>query len=263
LGADQPLYVLPPHHIRDLSDTPTIEQMAAAHLEAIRTVRPNGPYIIGGFCLGAIVAYELAQQIIASGETVEMLVLIDAEPRDKPMQAVHRLCEIVARLFKWNDATQLERFRQWALLRAKFGWWWKLDLSEKFRSVMRKIRNRIVSTSSRQPSTTSIVQDPRMPERDVASSFLWAATGYRPKPYRRPMSVLLSEDLLERGDHLDRAWRRLAHKATVYQLKGSHLECITAHVVPLAETIDRCLRRVLVNPRSPRSSVPEEISSRK
>lgn len=263
LGADQPLYVLPPHQVGDLSNTPTIEQMAAAHLEAIRTVRPNGPYIIGGFCLGAIVAYELAQQIVARGETVEMLVLIDAEPRDKPLQAVRRLCEISARLFKWDDQAQLERFRQWALLRAKFGWWWKLDLSEKFRSVIRKICNRTRSTSSRQPSATSTVQDPRMPERDVASSFLWAATGYRPKPYGRSISVLLSEDLLERGDHLDRAWRRLAHKAAVYQLKGSHLECITAHVGPLAETIDRCLRRVVVNPCSPQSSVPEEISLRK
>lgn len=263
LGEDQPLYGLPPHQVGDLSQTPSIEQMATEHLEAIRSVRPNGPYIIGGFCLGAIVAYELAQQIIASGETVEMLVLIDAEPRDKPMQLVRSLCETCGRWFRWDHTTLLNGFRKWALLRAKFGWWWKLDLSEKFRSAMRKIRSRIVSTSSRQPSTTSIVQDPRMPERDVASSFLWAATGYRPKPYRRPMSVLLSEDLLERGDHLDRAWRQLAHKATVYQLKGSHLECITAHVGPLAETIDRCLRRVVVNPRSSRSSIPEEISSRK
>jgi amino acid adenylation domain-containing protein len=262
LGADQPLYVLPPHHIRDLSDTPTIEQMAAAHLEAIRTVRPNGPYIIGGFCLGAIVAYELAQQIVASGETVEMLLLIDAEPRDKPLQAVRHLCEIFGRLLRWDDRTQLKRFRQCALLRAKFGWWWQLDLSEKFRSVIRKSRNRSKRALSPQPAATSIVQDPRMPERDVASSFLWAATGYRPKPYRRPMSVLLSEDLLERGDHLDRAWRHLAHKATVYQLKGSHLECITAHVTGLAETIDRCLRPVVVNPRSSPSSVPEEISVR-
>lgn len=250
LGADQPLYVLPPHHIGDLSNTPTIEQMAAAHLEAIRTVQPNGPYVIGGFCLGAIVAYELAQQIVARGEIVEMLVLIDAEPRDKPLQAVRHLCEISARVFRWDDRTQLERFRKWALLRAKFGWWWKLDLREKFRSVIRKIRNRIKPGLAHQPAVTSAVQDPRMPERDVTSSFLWAASGYRPKPYRRPMSVLLSEDLLERGDHLDRAWRRLAQKAEVFQLKGSHLECITAHVGPLAETIDRCLRRVVVNPRS-------------
>ncbi len=263
LGADQPLYVLPPHHVRDRADTPTIEQMAAAHLEAIRTVRPNGPYILGGFCLGAIVAYELAQQIIASGETVEMLVLIDAEPRDKPLQAMRWFCETLAGLFDWDDSAQLNRFRRWALIRAKFGWWWKLDLLEKFRSVMRKISKRTRPSVSHQPATPSTVQDERIPERDVASSFLWAATGYRPKPYRRPMSVLLSEDLLERGDHLDRAWRRLARKAAVFPLKGSHLECITAHVGGLAETIDRCLRRVVVNPRSSGSSVLEEIRSRK
>jgi amino acid adenylation domain-containing protein len=263
LGPDQPLYVLPPHQTGNLSETRTIEQMAAAHLEAIRTVRPNGPYIIGGFCLGAIVAYELAQQIVAGGETVEMLVLIDAEPRDRALQAVRRVCATSAQLFRWDDRTQLEQFRQLALRRAKFDWWWNLDLREKFRSVIRKIRKRATSATSPQPAVASVVQDPRMPERDLASSFLWAATGYRPKPYRRPMSVLLSEDLLERGGHLDRAWRRLAHKAAVFQLKGSHLECITAHVSGLAETIDRCLRRVVVNPRSPRSSVPEEMSSRK
>src|ERR1700737_4808170 len=170
LGTDQPLYVLPPHHIRDLPEMPTIEQMAAAHLEAIRTVRPRGPYIIGGFCLGAVVAYELAQQIVASGETVEMLLLIDAEPRDKPLQAVRRLCEIFGRLLRWDDRTQLKRFRQCALLRAKFGWWWQLDLSEKFRSVIRKIRNRSKRALSPQPAATSIVQDAQMPERDFASS---------------------------------------------------------------------------------------------
>ncbi|MBV9618842.1 MAG: alpha/beta fold hydrolase [Verrucomicrobia bacterium] len=263
LGADQPLYVLPPHHIGDLSNTPTIEQMAAAHLEAIRTVQSTGPYVIGGFCLGAIVAYELAQQIVARGEIVEMLVLIDAEPQDKPLQVVRHLCEISAGVFRWDDRTQLARFRKWALLRTKFDWWWKLDLREKVRSVIRKTRNPIKPALAHQPAATSAVQDPRMPERDVASSFLWAASGYRPKPYRRPMSVLLSEDLLGRGDHLDRAWRRLAQKAEVFQLKGSHLECITAHVSSLAETIDRCLRQVAVNPRSSRSSAAEDISVRK
>ncbi len=262
LGADQPLYVLPPQQIGHPSQMPSIERMASVHLKAIRTVQPKGPYIIGGFCLGAIVAYELAQQIIASGETVEMLVLIDAEPRDKPLQAVRWVCETLGEWLRWDDTTQLDRFKQWALVRAKFAWWWKLDIAEKLRSAMRKIRNRTTSALSRNRPTISTAQDDPMPERDVASSFLWAATGYRPKPYCGPMSVLLSEDLLERGDHLDRAWRRLAHKAAVFQLKGSHLECITAHVGPLAETIDRCLQKVAVNPYSSRSSVPEELSFR-
>jgi amino acid adenylation domain-containing protein len=263
LGTDQPLYVLPPHHIRDLPEMPTIEQMAAAHLEAIRTVRPRGPYIIGGFCLGAVVAYELAQQIAASGETVEMLVLIDAEPADKPLQLLRSVCETFARWFHWDDRLQLNRFRQWALLHTKFDWWWKSDVSKKIRSTVRKIRNRMFP----QRPAINTAQDERIPVRDVATGFLWAATGYRPKPYPGLMSVLLSEDLLERGDHLDREWRRLAHQAAVFPLKGSHLECITAHVGSLAETIDRCLRTVVADRSSSgrysSSSILEETSLRK
>ena len=263
LGTDQPLYVLPPHHIRDLPEMPTIEQMAAAHLEAIRTVRPRGPYIIGGFCLGAVVAYELAQQIAASGETVEMLVLIDAEPADKPLQLLRSVCETFARWFHWDDRLQLNRFRQWTLLHTKFDWWWKSDVFKKIRSAVRKIRNRMFP----QRPAINTAQDERIPVRDVATGFLWAATGYRPKPYPGLMSVLLSEDLLERGDHLDREWRRLAHQAAVFPLKGSHLECITAHVGSLAETIDRCLRTVVADRSSSgrysSSSILEETSLRK
>jgi thioesterase domain-containing protein len=263
LGADQPLYVLPPHHVRNLPEMPTIEQMAAAHLEAIRTVRQHGPYIIGGFCLGAVVAYELAQQIVASGETVEMLVLIDAEPADKPLQLLRSICETCTRWFHWDDRTEFNRFRQWALLHAKLDWWWKQDAFKKIGSAVRKLRNRAL----RQRPTIPTVQDERIAERDVATSFLWAATGYRPKPYRGLMSVLLSEDLLEYGDHLEREWRRLARRAAVFPLKGSHLECITTHVSNLAETIDRCLRTVVADSRSSgrysSSSILEEISFRK
>jgi amino acid adenylation domain-containing protein len=251
LGADQPLYVLPPHHVRNLPEMPTIEQMAAAHLEAIRTVRQHGPYIIGGFCLGAVVAYELAQQLVASGETVEMLVLIDAEPADKPLQLLRSICETCTRWFHWDDRTEFNRFRQWALLHAKLDWWWKQDAFKKIGSAVRKLRNRAL----RQRPTIPTVQDERIAERDVATSFLWAATGYRPKPYRGLMSVLLSEDLLEYGDHLEREWRRLARQAAVFPLKGSHLECITTHVSNLAETIGRCLRGVVTQPPSSESAI--------
>ena len=79
-------------------------------------------------------------------------------------------------------------------------------------------------------------------ERDVPTAFLWAAASYRPQQYQGPMAVLLSEDLLHRGDHLEQAWNRLAPKVTVHSLKGSHLECITAHVDTLADTIDNCLQ---------------------
>ena len=242
LGTDQPVYVLPPIDVRDLPEPPSIEQMAASHLQAIRAVRPHGPYVIGGFCLGGIIAYELAQQLIASGETVEMLLLIDAEPEDKTLRTLRWMCETLGRRIRWNERVQIDRFREWALLRTKFLLWRRLGLRKKLHSAMRQILKRTVPGFLRGRAKNSSAQDEQA--RDVPTTFLWAAAAYRPRPYRAPMAVLLSQDLMERGDCLARAWQRLADKAVVHPLPGNHLECITAHVDTLAERIDQCLRNL-------------------
>jgi aspartate racemase len=54
-----------------------IEDMAAHYLDDIRTVQPKGPYHLGGFSLGGLVAYEMARQLLAAGEGVSLLVLLD------------------------------------------------------------------------------------------------------------------------------------------------------------------------------------------
>ena len=118
LGRDQPFYVLPPQDIRMLSAAPSIEEMATAHLEALRTVRPKGPYVIGGFCIGGLVAYELARQIKASGETVEMLPIIDAAP-DRTLRALRWVAGTVGALFRWDDEAKVAHFGAWAIWRAR------------------------------------------------------------------------------------------------------------------------------------------------
>jgi thioesterase domain-containing protein len=40
-------------------------------------VQPRGPYRLAGFCVGGIVAFEMAQQLIASGEEPPMLALVE------------------------------------------------------------------------------------------------------------------------------------------------------------------------------------------
>src|SRR5215469_15260085 len=77
LGADQPLYVIDPYKLDGLPVPPTIEAMAAAYIQAIRAVQPEGPYLLGGFCAGGLLAYEIAQQLRADGQEVDLLVLID------------------------------------------------------------------------------------------------------------------------------------------------------------------------------------------
>lgn len=55
----------------------TFEEMAEFYIGEIKQVQPRGPYFFGGMCLGGIIAYEMAQQIQRSGETVGFLGLID------------------------------------------------------------------------------------------------------------------------------------------------------------------------------------------
>jgi thioesterase domain-containing protein len=52
--------------------------MAAAYLNALRSVQPVGPYRLGGWSMGGVVAFEMALQLRAAGEEVALLALIDA-----------------------------------------------------------------------------------------------------------------------------------------------------------------------------------------
>jgi len=51
--------------------------IAAALIEEIQSVQPSGPYFIGGYSLGCMVAHEIARQLAESGETVALLALLD------------------------------------------------------------------------------------------------------------------------------------------------------------------------------------------
>jgi len=51
--------------------------MAADYLAAMQTVQPAGPYVVGGWSLGGLVAYEIAQLLLEQGEQVSKLILLD------------------------------------------------------------------------------------------------------------------------------------------------------------------------------------------
>jgi amino acid adenylation domain-containing protein len=78
LGPDQPFYGLRARDlIRGEEAHADVETMAADYVEAVRAVRPSGPYRLGGWSLGGIVAFEMARQLRARGEAVETLVMFD------------------------------------------------------------------------------------------------------------------------------------------------------------------------------------------
>ena len=63
-----------------LGENPTLQEIAACLLGKILATQTNGPYLIGGFCLGGVLAYEVARQLRASAHEVSLLVVGPAEP---------------------------------------------------------------------------------------------------------------------------------------------------------------------------------------
>jgi thioesterase domain-containing protein/acyl carrier protein len=79
LGADQPFYALQsPDHSQ--SPVGTIEEMAGLYIREIRRIRPCGPYLLGGWSMGGLLAFEMAHQLIEQGEKIGLLALIDSVP---------------------------------------------------------------------------------------------------------------------------------------------------------------------------------------
>ncbi len=79
LGNDQPVWALQGSG-REIRKFPewSVRRTARANIAAIRAVRPSGPYYLAGHSFGAVVAFEMAQQLRAAGEQVELLVVLDS-----------------------------------------------------------------------------------------------------------------------------------------------------------------------------------------
>jgi cytochrome P450 len=86
LGPDRPFYALEPYKLDSLSVPPPFHAIAAAHLKALRSAVPNGPYVLGGWCNGALLAYEMARQLDAAGQAIDHLVLIDPVYQQYPIR---------------------------------------------------------------------------------------------------------------------------------------------------------------------------------
>jgi amino acid adenylation domain-containing protein len=58
----------------------SVAALADYYVRQVRDVQPHGPYRLGGYCFSGMVAYEMARRLSATGESVELLALIDSYP---------------------------------------------------------------------------------------------------------------------------------------------------------------------------------------
>jgi thioesterase domain-containing protein/acyl carrier protein len=78
VGADRPFYGVQARGLYgEMEPHATFEEAARDYLAELRSVQPEGPYLLGGFSGGGIAALEMARQLREAGEEIAALVLLD------------------------------------------------------------------------------------------------------------------------------------------------------------------------------------------
>lgn len=189
---------------------PSIESVAAGYVADLRAFQPKGPYILGGWSVGSTIALEMAQQLHAAGEKVDLIVALDGAP--------------------FNTGSGTPRWSpvyHWKLLR-NLPFWAKEDLMVDF--SIGKLRRRILDKAQRPNKAISGFMDTRdFSERHVGymNALYNALRRYVPKPYSG--RVLLYQARTEPLHHLfevDRAWRRIATEVQVVRVPGTHISLV-------------------------------------
>jgi thioesterase domain-containing protein/acyl carrier protein len=110
LSPDRPFYAFQAAGLEEGQEPlETVEAMATQYVESLREVQPEGPYNLGGWSMGGIVAFEMALQLKARGHQVATLAIIDAHapalvPAKKRSDGLNKLAEEAARLPLFRDA---------------------------------------------------------------------------------------------------------------------------------------------------------------
>ncbi len=92
MGRDRPFYGLQAKGLYgDEAPHRTIEEAARDYIAELKQVQPDGPYQLGGFSGGGIIAFEMAQQLRALGDEVALVALLDTPlPQKRPLLPIDR-----------------------------------------------------------------------------------------------------------------------------------------------------------------------------
>ncbi len=99
LTVDQPLLGVPILSILDghPDDMNDFRCLARHVTDEIMLIRPDGPYILGGYCTFGILAYEVAQQLKSAGRDVRLLILVHAINPEQYLK-INRLMLVLSRV---------------------------------------------------------------------------------------------------------------------------------------------------------------------
>jgi thioesterase domain-containing protein len=219
LGNDQPIYGL----MTIVAYYPRVEDVARHYLSFVRETQVKGPYYLGGFSFGGLVAFEIAQQLHAEGEKVALIALMDS-----PGPAAYRLKTPVRRAL--GHASNLLRYG-YPYLRAK--------IENQLRRLKRERSNRKRASYERKP---------------YAGRAQGNGTRYERKPYAGRLTLFVAQGNGISNTMFDPAlgiispslgWESVAASGVErYELSGGHVDILQEPFVrALGERLRQCLDR--------------------
>jgi pimeloyl-ACP methyl ester carboxylesterase len=239
-GPDQPTYALPPYR-RSESHLLTLREMAAFHCAAIRKEFSRGPYILGGYCIGATVAMEMARQFLAEGETVDHLFLVDPPIWSGP--GLRRIWPWVNRLGDlrgWDLEKKIDFLDRRALATDR---WLRHPWNKKWAAIRRRLGLGESAATTQTEATTA----PESRDEDILKGFDYsryylANRLHRFEPLSVPATFFLPEALPQKNlRRLACASRMDPARYRIEVIPGAHDSCVTTHSEELAARIARIL----------------------
>jgi len=240
LGPDQPLYALHPHALNTRSAVPDIETLARDYVRLIRSICPEGPYMLGGFCLGGCLAYEVARQLREIGYEITLLFVVDYAPCDPAVRAIRSLSETMGSRMGLDTAGMINLSNIWLDRLRRFRSFCRLPVREKIASgmknIVRRIRNCTALKVMRAAPKETLSIDPAL--SDSIRAYQWTIAGYMPQPSPTLVTLALS------GEHDDIAptWKGVT-EIEILSIPGSHLDCITRSLDVLAAGLNQNLAK--------------------
>jgi len=204
LGDDQPFFGLQPPGLDEQSQPlRRVEDLAAYFAEQIKAFQPDGPYIIGGYCAGGGIAFELAQQLVRSGSTIKFIALFGAP---------------YATSYRFGSQMRLQLETQWARVARHASAFWTLSGAERRAYIRKKLKLAFPWNRGRESESAIESQKPKVsPEIlaqriNVQRATIAALAGYTPTHFPGRVVLLVPCKSWANSSRQPLRWRSVAER---------------------------------------------------
>jgi nonribosomal peptide synthetase DhbF len=223
LSRRHPVWVVHPPGYDGKSFKADISVLARQQLDLIREKRPHGPYHIGGFCNGALIAYEIARILEAEGEVVDTLFLVS------PPTMIPAMGRLLAFSDRIANMLRVRRRRRVAINAYLYSYARRLQLfadaqgNRRWKYVRRAMELGVRKVRRSNQGLSSCVQPRDFSDPDFKNDrYLRAIAQYVPHGYFGTMEIVWGRKRVEfLGDATD-GWSQLGKKVGVHYVAGGH-----------------------------------------